>query len=77
MDQDPGPRSTKLNPIAAHSKDGQTSSGLENAIQSSIPTAVAPAIGVHKPISKKAAEPAATAPNAPELPSPGLRTKNP
>jgi hypothetical protein len=77
MDQAPGPRRIKLNPIAAHSSDGQNSSSLENAIQSSIPTAVAPAIGVHKPISKKAAAPAATTPNALELPSPGTRRKNP
>ena len=36
-----------------------------------------PAIGVHKPISKKAAVPTAIAPNAQELPSPGTRRKNP
>jgi hypothetical protein len=77
MDQAPGPRRIKLNPIAAHSSDGQDSPGLENAIQSSIPTAVAPVIGVHKPISKKAAVPTAIAPNAKELPSPGTRRKNP
>src|SRR5579863_4476000 len=77
MDQAPGPRRIKLNPMAAHSSDDQNSPSLENPIQSSIPTAVAPAIGVHKPISKKAAVPTAIAPNAQELPSPGTRRKNP